>query len=609
MNSRLIGPATRRTVAALVALLATALTLLVLASPAKADTIMVNNNNDPGNGTCGQPTDCTLREAIRTADSGDTIKFSPIVSGTIKLSRSDGDLVVSKSLNIEGPGRDKLTISGEGYGGVFYIGLRNPQVVIRDLTLSGGKGLVEPFPYLTGGGGIFKQSGRLSLIDSRVSGNRAETGAGIYNRSGPLLLRNTIVSGNTAKVIPDNVIVSHGPGANGGGIYNGNGTILWLQRSSVYNNRADDGDGGGIYNGNGRLMVTDTTMSNNSAYTGGGVHNRDKLYLTSSTVSGNHASGVGGGVFSNTSDVSSSNPYPAQRTNIESSTISGNTASGYVPGFGGPDFDGGSGVRNGNGLTMIKNSTVTGNAMTSREGGGVASGRLGTRTEVRNSIISRNSNPRNGNTALIEYNDVNMIGSRHSHSFESKGSNLVGVGDAAGYFHKAGDLNQVTDPGLHNLGYNGGLTKTHKLHTGSPAIDKGSDCLIKDQRGFARPQDGDGNGSKVCDIGAIELKSPPDTVKPTVNRLSPKPGAIIKDRTPTIRATIKDNRTNLKKGSIKLYVDGRRKTNFRYSTSTDRLIYTTGRLAYKRHSVKIVAEDAAGNTAAESWRFTVKKKR
>ena len=70
MNTKLTGPATRRTVAALVALLTTALTLVLLAGPARADTVTVRSTADPGDGACGQSNACTLREAIDSARSG-----------------------------------------------------------------------------------------------------------------------------------------------------------------------------------------------------------------------------------------------------------------------------------------------------------------------------------------------------------------------------------------------------------------------------------------------------------------------------------------------------------------------------------------------------------
>jgi hypothetical protein len=55
------------------------------------------------------------------------------------------------------------------------------------------------------------------------------------------------------------------------------------------------------------------------------------------------------------------------------------------------------------------------------------------------------------------------------------------------------------------------------LGSGSPAIDAGSAawpettanaCADGDQRGYVRAQDGDGNGSARCDIGAFENNSP-----------------------------------------------------------------------------------------------------
>ncbi len=56
-------------------------------------------------------------------------------------------------------------------------------------------------------------------------------------------------------------------------------------------------------------------------------------------------------------------------------------------------------------------------------------------------------------------------------------------------------------------------TWTHGLLAGSPAIDAGSPsaagsaldaCAATDQRGIARPQDGDADSTARCDIGAFE---------------------------------------------------------------------------------------------------------
>jgi hypothetical protein len=64
-----------------------------------------------------------------------------------------------------------------------------------------------------------------------------------------------------------------------------------------------------------------------------------------------------------------------------------------------------------------------------------------------------------------------------------------------------------SDPLLGVLDNNGGYTKTRVPGVGSPAIDSGNNtnCTSADQRGILRPQDGDENGSSICDIGAVEV--------------------------------------------------------------------------------------------------------
>ena len=59
---------------------------------------------------------------------------------------------------------------------------------------------------------------------------------------------------------------------------------------------------------------------------------------------------------------------------------------------------------------------------------------------------------------------------------------------------------------LGGLGDYGGGVLSHGLLAGSPAIDSGDDtyCAASDVRGVARPQDGDEDGTAVCDIGAVE---------------------------------------------------------------------------------------------------------
>lgn len=77
----------------------------------------------------------------------------------------------------------------------------------------------------------------------------------------------------------------------------------------------------------------------------------------------------------------------------------------------------------------------------------------------------------------------------------------------------------------------------------------------------------------------------------------------------TVKALVKDNLTNLLKGNIRFFLNGKRKTNFAYNRATDRLIFTARKLFFKRHTVRITTRDDAGNATTKTWSFTVKKSR
>ena len=97
---------------------------------------------------------------------------------------------------------------------------------------------------------------------------------------------------------------------------------------------------------------------------------------------------------------------------------------------------------------------------------------------------------------------------------------------------------------------------------------------------------------------------PPDADRPTITPLRPAPSSSTRDRTPTIRATVRDGESELAASDMRLRVDGAKKA-FAYDPVTDRLSRTTGKLSYGRHSVRVAAEDAAGNATARAWSFKV----
>src|SRR4051812_14809335 len=93
----------------------------LLEGRALLSTLTVTSVADSGAGS--------LRHMIDVAKPGDTIHFSGRLKGaTIKLAGSE--LVVNKSLDIEGPGSDSLTISAGGKSRVFEVDGKGTNVTL-----------------------------------------------------------------------------------------------------------------------------------------------------------------------------------------------------------------------------------------------------------------------------------------------------------------------------------------------------------------------------------------------------------------------------------------------------------------------------------------------
>ena len=180
------------------------------------------------------------------------------------------------------------------------------------------------------GGGLFNYS-TLTLADSVVSNNTADYGAGLSNWSGILTITNSNVSGNTAShsgggihnqdggtvTIENGSVITGNMAPSSGGIENWENSTVTISNSSVSNNTGG-GSGGGIANW-GTLTAESSTIANNSANaseysSGGGIVNwGGTVILTNSTVSEN-TTAWGGGIMS----------YGGSLT-LDASTVSGNT--------------------------------------------------------------------------------------------------------------------------------------------------------------------------------------------------------------------------------------------------------------------------------------------
>src|SRR4051794_1804607 len=110
-----------------------ALSVAQIIAPAMADaatTLEVTTTADSGAGS--------LRQALADSLDGDTITFASSVTGTIAL---DSALPVERSVTIQGPGLDQLSIDGGNAVQDLVIAPDAGIVVVSGLTLTHGHGV------------------------------------------------------------------------------------------------------------------------------------------------------------------------------------------------------------------------------------------------------------------------------------------------------------------------------------------------------------------------------------------------------------------------------------------------------------------------------------
>ena len=130
--------------------------------------ITVNNNGNSGSGS--------LREAIKIAQSGDTIKFAPsLTEQTITLERQIG---ITKSLTIDGANAPGLTISGGEQTRLFWFGQENQNLTVKNLTLADSY-------YEEGvGGAIWTAKNSTVEIENTNFINNVSQGAALHGQEG-----------------------------------------------------------------------------------------------------------------------------------------------------------------------------------------------------------------------------------------------------------------------------------------------------------------------------------------------------------------------------------------------------------------------------------------
>ncbi len=269
---------------------------------------------------------------------------------------------------------------------------------------------------------------------------------------------------------------------------NGNGVNVALNNLTITGGNAAGGGGGINANTGVTLTISNCFITGNTAFFGGGlaITADSSVTLVNSTISNNS---VPGGSISSAGGI-----HNLGTLTIANSTISGNTT---IKGFAN-----GGGIWTSGTLT-VRHSTITDNE--TANAGSAAGGiyrQAGTVT-IESSIVA-------GNRSNTTVPDVRG-------SFASGGFNLIGNPGAAVGFTQTGDQvgSSATplNPRLDVLAYYGGPTPTHALLSSSPALDKGLNFGVAlDQTGRPRTVDfpvPNASGGDGTDIGAVEAQSLP----------------------------------------------------------------------------------------------------
>ncbi|AMV36074.1 hypothetical protein [Planctomyces sp. SH-PL62] len=245
--------------------------LLDLEDRTLLSTLIVTNVGDGGPGS--------LRAQIAAAASGDTIRFdNALVGRTITL--TTGELAISRSVSIIGPGSNRLTISAGLNSRIFDVAPSQAPGVsasaLIDVSIAG-----------------------LTITQGRATSGspHGSRGGGVYASSADLILTDVILASNEVKGAPGAIGAAGINGANGVSSTQGNGTNGTSGGGGGSGGAGGQAFGGGIFLVGGDLTLIDSTLASNATYGGpggsggaggnGGNGGNGSLTLTTAGAGGN----------------------------------------------------------------------------------------------------------------------------------------------------------------------------------------------------------------------------------------------------------------------------------------------------------------------------------
>ncbi|HMO01709.1 MAG TPA: right-handed parallel beta-helix repeat-containing protein [Oligoflexia bacterium] len=429
--------------------------------------------------------DVTIKNSVITENSSTTSSI-----GGLFVSLTNGSF---RSYQSEISNNHSHTAIGGMYVGVLSSG---NSIEIDSTTIKNNRSITSSY----GGMYLSTNNANISINNSNLSNNSATTEAGlgyvnITAAPGEFSLTNSTISKNTAlggnyggiyaqtisKITVSGSIFSENlsAAAIGAGMFSAsNGSVVFTNNNTYLNNAVSSVGGIGIAaNNSGSILVENSSFTNNiSSSSSVGA-------LLVQKAGGSGATTVRRSLFAKNVAISGSAflvMTSATEATLENSTVSENT--GVL--FGATVFESPN--------TTIRNNTFVKNKVSFApvNPASLISSVATTNTTVVGNIFD-------GDASVVH------CGNSGGATTVSAGNNIINNTSCFGNV-ALGDL-QNTDPQLQALANNGGPTLTHAIFPGSPAIDKFSaGCPANDQRGVARPQDGNGDGSALCDVGAYE---------------------------------------------------------------------------------------------------------
>lgn len=235
--------------------------LFIFAVSANAANWTVTKSTNGNDGLCDA--DCSLREAVAAADSGDMVIFdSDLVGQTFTLGGSE--IVINNQITIDGniDGVNVAFISGSGTSRIFYLNTNSALTLKNAILVQGNGKPTENDPADSEGGAIYAFNSNLTLERVAIRGNTAKYSGAISFWHGTHHIKNCSFTTNSAETnTAFRLIVD---------------TTVYMSNTTVSNNQYfigenDTAQRGAILLQGGNLFVRNSTITKNSGRFGGGI--------------------------------------------------------------------------------------------------------------------------------------------------------------------------------------------------------------------------------------------------------------------------------------------------------------------------------------------------